>query len=79
MPSSTSDNLASRELRTYLRESLTTDHVCSVVDVSQMITDALMESHLASKLEKKASVGSVSSAFFSKHSGDYRHVEILLW
>lgn len=79
MPSSTSDNLASRELRNYLRESLTTDHICSVVNLNRMITDALMESHLASKVEKKAAGDSANSAFFSKHSGDYRHFEILLW
>jgi hypothetical protein len=79
MPATTSANLASRELRNYLRESLKSDHVCSVVDLSRMITDALMESHLASKVQTKASGSSATSAFFSEHSGDYRHFERLLW
>jgi hypothetical protein len=78
-PATTSGSLARRELRNYLRESLTTDHICSVVDLNRMITNALMESQLASKVQKKASDDNAISAFFSEHSGDYRHFEKLLW
>lgn len=81
MPATTSGSLARRELRNYFRESLTTDHICNVVDLNRMITIALSESHLASKVQKKASDDNAILAFFhfSDHSGDYRLYEKLLW
>lgn len=80
IPATSSASHSRHELRDYLRETLTTDHVCSVVDLSRMINEALMESHLASKSQKKASGDSAASSFFSaSHSGDFRPYEKLLW
>lgn len=80
VPPSSSASHARRELRVYLRDTLTTEHVCSVVDLSRMINEALLESHLASKAQKNASRDGATTSFFSaSHSNDFRPYEKLLW
>jgi hypothetical protein len=80
IPASSSASHSRRELRNYLRETLTTEHICNVVDLNGMINEALMESRLASEAQKKASADGASAAFFSvAHSNDFRPYERLLW
>jgi len=80
IPVASSASHSRRELRNFLRETITTEHVCGVVGLNQMINDALMESYLASKAQKAASGDSAASSFFSaSHSGDFRPYEKLLW
>lgn len=81
IPSSSSASHARRELRNYLRETLTTDHICSVVDLNRMVDVALLESHLAWKERKtKESEDDGTQSFFSaSHSNDFRPFEKLLW
>ena len=81
VPVTSSTTRSRRELRELFRETLTTEQICSVVDLNRMINEALIESHLAMKAAQKTSVGEdASSTFFSaSHSGSFRPYEKLLW
>ena len=74
-------NSARRELRRYIRETLTTEHVCSIVDLSRMLGEALIDSHVAHKkaLDENATSGGTSTFFTASHPGGYRHFERMLW
>ena len=80
VPATSSASHPRRELRGYLRETLTTEHICGVVDLNWMINEALIESHLASKAQKTATGDSAALSFFSaSQSGDFRPYEKILW
>lgn len=81
IPATSSASHPRRELREFFRETLSTDHVCSIVDLNQMIIEALVESHVAMKAAQKKPEGDVAaSTFFSaSQSGNFRPYEKLLW
>lgn len=81
IPPTSSANRSRRELREFLREALTTEQICSIVDLNRMINEALIESHVAMKAAQETSVSeNASSTFFSASpSGSFRPYEKLLW
>lgn len=81
IPATSSASHSRRELREFFRETLTTDHICGIVDLNRMINEALMESHVAMKAAQKKPVGDdATSTFFSaSQSGNFRPYEKLVW
>lgn len=82
MPSTSSASTARRDLRDFLRETMSTDHVCGVVELNELIgyvlMDASMEWRMAWPAMQKAS-GEGGSAILDMNFGDCFHWERQLW
>lgn len=78
IPSTSSASTAHRDLRDFLRETMSTDHVCGVVELNELIGYVLMEASTA-WLAKKKAPGESGNAILDTHCGDYFHYERQLW